>query len=67
MRTLELVERDSVRLSATERYAMRQIIKLKIIQGSVFVVDGGEPTTDEDFIIDSFSNGSTLIEITENS
>jgi hypothetical protein len=46
---------------------MRQIIKLKIIQGSVFVVDGGEPTTDEDFIIDSFSNGSTLIEITENS
>ena len=47
MRTLELVERDSVRLSATERYAMRQIIKLKIIQGSVFVVDGGEPTTDD--------------------
>lgn len=64
---LELVERDFVSLSATERFALHQVIKLKIAQGSVFVVDGGDPTTDDDFIMDAFSKGSTLIEIAENS
>lgn len=54
-------------LSATERFALHQVIKLKIAQGSVFVVDGGDPTTDDDFIMDAFSKGSTLIEIAENS
>ena len=64
---MELVERDSMRLSATEKFAFLQVIKLKVSQGSVFIVDGGTPTVDEDFIVDSFSKGSTLIEMTENS
>ena len=54
-------------LSATEKFAFLQVIKLKISQGSVFIVDGGAPTVDEGFIVDSFSKGSTLIEMTENS
>ena len=56
-----------MRLSAPQKYAILQVIKLKVSQGSVFIVDGGTPTVDEDFIVDSFSKGSTLIEMTENS
>jgi len=41
-----------MRLSATEKFAFLQVIKLKVSQGSVFIVDGGTPT---------------LIEMTENS
>ena len=54
-------------LSASEKFMFLQVIKLKISQGSVFMVDGGAATTDEDFIVESFSKGSTLIEIAENS
>jgi len=64
---LELVERASVSLSATEKFAFLQVINLRIAQGSVFIVDGGSPTVDGNFIVDSFSKGSTLIEMTENS
>ena len=56
-----------MRLSATEKFAFLQVINLKITQGSVFIVDGGSPTVDGNFIVDSFSKGSTLIEMTEHS
>ena len=61
------MERGFLSLSASEKFMFLQVIKLKISQGSVFMVDGGAATTDEDFIVESFSKGSTLIEIAENS
>jgi hypothetical protein len=61
------MERRFLRLSPSEKVLFIQVIKLKISEGSVFVVDEGAPTTDEDFIVEAFSKGSTVIEIAENS
>lgn len=52
-----------MKLSATERAIFKQVIKVKLQQGSVFVIGDGKTTTDVDLIISNIEDGKPLMEI----
>ena len=52
-----------MKLTATERAVFMQLIKLKLQQGSVFMVGDGQTTIDIDLIISNLEEGKPLMEV----